>query len=258
MKQENNLLNPSEKEVRFVEWCKKENIKRFLFDLDDTICPTRQVFRKVMSKAYDFLAINSSTLTKEHWKNEIEVVNNRLFEQLGVNPNRWDYVVDELSEKYFFDKNIKNSVKSIFQQIYKTPLTMLDGAEEGLEFISKIGIPIGIVTHAGLEWTSKKYGWLGLDRFLKWEDIFIVNENGHKTSKSWAQAIQYFNLNVDNCVVIGDSPRSDINPVWELGVRHCFLVDDLNQWSVHNQPVDPNVYKINRLNQIPDVILGIN
>ncbi|MDO8340491.1 MAG: hypothetical protein Q7T59_00780, partial [Candidatus Woesebacteria bacterium] len=91
------LLSPIEKELRFGEWCKVNNIQRFLFDLDDTICPTRQVFRDFMSQVYDFLATHASVISREQWKNEIEVTNNRLFEKLGVNPNRWDFVVDELS-----------------------------------------------------------------------------------------------------------------------------------------------------------------
>ncbi|MDO8340459.1 MAG: HAD family hydrolase, partial [Candidatus Woesebacteria bacterium] len=141
-------------------------------------------------------------------------------------------------------------------KIYTTPLIMLEGAEEGLKFINKVKIPIGIVTHAGEEWTYKKYNWLNLNRFLNWDDVFIVDQNKHKTSESWAQAIQYFNLNINNCAVVGDSPRSDINPVWKLGVRQCFLVDDPKQWSIHNELVDSGVKKISNLNQIVESVLN--
>lgn len=37
-------LTPIEKELRFGSWCKKSGVARFLFDLDDTICGTREVF----------------------------------------------------------------------------------------------------------------------------------------------------------------------------------------------------------------------
>jgi FMN phosphatase YigB (HAD superfamily) len=236
-------LTPIEKELRCSQWCRSEGIKRFLFDLDDTICPTRSVFREVMSQAYDFLAANAPVVSREKWKEEVETTNNRLFEELGVNSNRWNHVVDELAGKYFLSEDIKQKTKQVFQLIYTTPLAMVEGAEAGLGFIKKMEIPIGIVTHAGLEWTWKKYNWLALRRFIEWDDVFIVDENKHKTSESWVQAIRYFGLSAEECAVVGDSPRSDINPAWEAGVRHCFLVEDPRQWSVHNQPVDPSVKK---------------
>lgn len=254
--EERRKLGLQDKETRFSEWCNREGIKRFLFDLDDTICPTKEVFRSIMSQAYDYLATEASVLSKEEWQEKIETVNNRFFEKLGVRSSRWNYVVDELGETYALDERIKEKAKAIFQQIYTTPVSMFEGAEDGLGFIKRTGIPIGVVTHAGEEWTAKKYEWLDLGRFVEREDIFIVDENGHKTSKSWMQAIQHFGLEVGDCAVVGDSPRSDINPVWELGVRHCFLVNDPKQWSVHNQPVDDSVRRIDRLDHIVDVVLG--
>ena len=133
---------------------------------------------------------------------------------------------------------------------------MLEGASEGLDFIKKVGLPIGIVTHANPEWTWKKYNWLGLKRFVNWDDIFIVDENGHKTAESWRRAISYFGQSPDQCAVVGDSPRSDINPAWEIGVKHCFLVEDRKQWAIHKQPVDPSVKIIHRLDQIAEAALN--
>jgi FMN phosphatase YigB (HAD superfamily) len=249
-------LTPIEKELRFSQWCKKEGIKRFFIDLDDTICPTRSVFKSVMSQAYDFLETNAPIISREKWKEEVETTNNRLFEELGVNPNRWNYTVDELTEKHLLSGGVNQEAKRIFQLIYSTPLEMLEGAEEGLEFIKKVEMPIGIVTHASKKWTWKKYNWLDLKRYLDWDDVFIVDENKHKTSESWQQAIRYFKLRAEECAVVGDSPRSDINPAWETGVRHCFLVEDPRQWSIHKQPVNPSVNRINNLTKIPDVVLG--
>lgn len=258
MKNEIDFLSPIEKELRFNEWCSKKNVTMFLSDLDDSICTCRGTFRFFMSQAYDYLSLELPTVSKDKWKKEIEITNNRLFEKFGVNSKRWDYMVNELSERHLFSSKIEKDVKDIFQQIYFTPPEMLEGAEEGLEFLMKTGIPVGIVTHAGPEWTYRKYKWLNLDKYFKWEDIFIVDQDNHKTSDSWKKAMHYFNTDPINCAVIGDSPRSDINPVWELGTRQCFLVEDPNQWSVHNEDVDERVKKIKNLNQIADAVLGEN
>ena len=247
-------LNLSEGEIRLSEWCSQRGIKRFLFDLDDTICPTRAVFREVMAEAFDFLALNAPTRTRDVWKADVEEINNRLFELMGVNHVRWNFVVDELGEKHNLQVPLMNEVKQIFQKIYKTPLAMMDGAEEGLQIIKNVGIPIGIVTHAGRDWTIMKYDWLNLARFAQIDEIHVVDENGHKTSESWLQAIESFGLTPRDCAVVGDSPRSDINPAMEAGVEHCFLVEDPNIWSIHNLPVDQSVKRIKTLKQIIEVI----
>lgn len=248
-------LTQVEMENGFREWGRRERIKRILLDMDGTICPTGKLFKIFMNQAYDLLSSRNPAVSRGMWKDEIEEINDHSFETYGVNPKRWDHVVDELTTRHSLSHDIGMETKHIFQQIYITPLSWLEGAEEGLEFFRRTGFPIGIVTHAGEAWTGRKYGWLGLDRYVKWDDIFLVDENGHKTTESWKQGIKYFKLMPVNCAAVGDSPRSDINPAWEAGVRHCFLVEDPDQWSVHNQSVDPRVYRIKSLNQIPRAVL---
>lgn len=239
----------------FTDWCGKEGIKRVLLDLDDTYCSTSEVFREILSQVYVYLETNAPFLSRNEWKNQVQTTNNRLFEQMGVRKTRWNDVVDELAEKHALDRGVTCETKRIFQLIYTTPIQPKDGAEEGLSFLKETGVPLGIVTHANEYWTWMKYDWLRLDRFVKKDDFFIVDENGHKTVESWKQAIEHFGLTPSQCVVVGDSPRSDINPAWELGVRHCFLVEDDKQWSVHQQPVHDEVKVIKHLNQIAEAVL---
>ena len=133
----------------------------------------------------------------------------------------------------------KSQLKQILAEMYQIPPKFVEETESGLAFLKSTGIQMGIVTHANVEWTRRKFGWLGLERFLGWDDVFVVDENGHKTKESWMEAMNYFKVRPENCVVVGDSPRSDINPVCELGVRHCFLVKNkYDIWSIHQQPMD--------------------
>lgn len=249
-------LSPIERELHFSLVCKKEGIERLFFDLDGTICDTPRVIRMMEARVYDLLAENAPVLSREGWKGEVVTANDRLFETLAVNPIRWSCVVDELADKFGLDERISREAKRIFGLIYTTPIPMMEGAEEGLAFIKKSGLPMGIVTHADRSWTLMKYNWLNLRRFVDWDDVFVVDQDHHKTWMSWREAVGYFRLRAIQCAVVGDSPRSDINPAWEAGVRHCFLVESPSLWSVHDQPVDPSVYKISHLGQIAEAVLA--
>lgn len=249
-------ISPIEQELHFNQWAQKNGIKQFLFDFDDTICVTGKVFRESNSQVINFLATTNQTLTQDQWKKEVESIDNKSFEKYGVNSNRWNDVVDELADKHNLNLEARQTTKDIFQKIFNTPIEMLEGSEKTLQFITKIGIPIGIVTHASREWTWKKYNWLNLQRFLNWDDVFVINENGHKTHESWQDAIKYFHLNPQDCAVVGDSPRSDINPAQKAGVKHCFLIENPVPWSIHQQPVHPNTRVIKNLSQLIEIGTG--
>jgi len=248
----------SDREQQFLWWCKKEGIERFLFDLDDTICSTREIFKSAIEEVCDLLSSTDRSLGKDEWRNEVKAINNRLFEKVGVNPNRWNLLVDELSEKYKLANDIGDELRKVFQGIYLKPPSMKEGAEEGLMFIKRAGLAIGIVTHANREWTLRKYEWLNLGIIVGWEEIFLVDENFHKTEKAWLEAIEYFGLKPETCAVVGDSPRTDINPAKRAGVRHCFLVEGQDLWEIHNQPVEPSVWRIRTLTEIPEIVLRGN
>lgn len=178
----------STEKQNFQNWIDQKDIKQILFDLDDTICDTSKIFAKALFQSAEFLTKNHPFLTREQWHEEVKILNNNTFEKYGVNPNKWDYGVDDMSRKYEITPENQASVKKILQEIYKTPVEMLYGSETGLDFLTQLNISIGIVTHANAEWTWEKYDWLNLKRFVKPENVVIIDENGHKTAESWQQA----------------------------------------------------------------------
>lgn len=247
-------LSPIEKELSFIDWRQKRNIKLFLFDLDDTICDTQSVFNIQISKACNYLMHNSPLLSAIEWEKEIRNINDIYFEQYGVNPNRWNQVVDSLETRYLLHSEVSNHTKEIFQDIYTTPPEFKAGAKEGLDFFKKTETPLAIITHGNKNWTWRKYNSLGLNKYLDWDDVFIVDENGHKTRESWLAGVNYFKLKAVECAMGGDSPRSDINPAFSIGIKYCFLIKNSNSWSIHQQEVPEQTIIINNLSEIASII----
>jgi putative hydrolase of the HAD superfamily len=230
-------VSPIEQELSFKAWRRENDIKKILVDGDDTVWMMEPIFSKQIEECCDRLA-KTGIFDKEGWNRELETINDRLFEAHGVNPKNWDLVVEEMGV-FGLDHQTQSEAKDILAKIYQIPPQFIDETEKGLSFLKKTGVEFGIVTHANVEWTKLKFDTLGLDKFMSWEDVYIVDENGHKTKESWRAAMEYFKVKPENCLVVGNSPRSDINPVTELGVRHSFLVqNNYSLWSPHQQPVD--------------------
>jgi len=249
-------LSNIEKELRFRKWCSNKKIKRFLLDLDDTISLTGEVFSLKKSQCANYLAEYYSQLNSHQWLVLLNEYNNKYFESCGVNPNIWTGIISEIGKQYSLSRQVCQSAEEIIMGIYYTPLSFTPGAEKCLGFLKRADIQFGIVTHANIPWTDRKYQWLRLDRFIPRDAIYVIDENGHKTPERWREAIRYFNIKLNNCAVVGDSPRSDINPALENGVSHCFLVGDGNGWSIHNHEIKSPVNRISQLDNLIDAFIN--
>lgn len=236
-----------EKELVFAAWVRSNGILKVLIDMDDTLCRTRDIFVQHERQFVEYVAASVPTRTKEEWKDIFVATNNHLFERVGVNPNRWNLLVDVMLPRKKVGKDIRNNALEIVMNIYQTPPKFIDGTEDGLAFLNATRVDFGIVTHANTPWTRRKYNWLGLERFLDWDEVYIVDENRHKDEQAWLDAIRYLGgrkLRPRQCLVMGDSPRTDINPTTKVGVENCVLIQARNNglWSIHNQPVGDKVW----------------
>lgn len=239
-----------EDELSFKKWCQLNGINMFLFDGDDTVWGMVEIFRKRMNGCCDYLAEACPTVSRQEWENDLKRINNDYFEKVGVVLTRWSLVVAQLAKERRLPPTVAGNALEILMQIYTTPPQFKDGAEEGLAFLKKVGIEFGIVTHADSDWTRQKYRWLELERFLSWDNVYCVDPHGHKTAESWAKAIAYFGRTPRQCAIVGDSPRSDINPTGEIGVMHRFCIDLPNRWLLHEQEMDGGVWKIISINDL--------
>ncbi len=230
----------------FKKFCRQYNIRQILLDGDDTLWRTRSIFARALDNgALAVAASSGESVSRVH--SSINQIHDELYHTHSVSSTRWPILIDNLSLLYSFGESTRENLHNIFTSIYDTPLKFIPGTKEGLDFLkSDHDFPsLSIVTHANPEWTWKKYRWLNLDKYFSWDnDIYSIDENAYKDTDTWQEAMDFFKVKPENCLVCGDSPLSDIKPVNELGVRFSFLVHHQNLWSVQDVPVDENKTKI--------------
>lgn len=234
-------LSRIEKELYFKVWRQKNGIARILLDVDDTICATGEIFDRQFGACSTFLEEAAPRLSRGEWRKEIEATNNRLFESQGVNPDKMRTIMAEIGKKYTLGPGVQRLGADILSQIYEIKPRFLEGSEEALTFLKKTDTVVGALTHANTAWSWRKYNWLRLDRFMDWDEVYVVDENGHKNEAAWQGGCDYFKVRPEQVAMAGDSPRSDINPARAIGIRHCFLIENEFRWSIHNQAVDKEV-----------------
>lgn len=232
------------------------NQKLVIFDLDDTLIDTSNVYWKSRSS---FVEIISEELLIE--KNiliaEFEKFDSININILGFSPYRYEKSMVD-TYKYICQKiNRRPSKKTILSirtcgsLIRKEVPNLISGAKDILEWTSQNHIT-GLITRGEYSWQMQKIHSLKIDKYFKF--IRVVD---NKNVAVFKEAIQDTGQLIQNTWIIGDSVKSDINPGIKLGAN-CILYTYTHPhyyWEQDYEPCDAdNFYKVNKLENIKQAI----
>jgi len=251
-------LSNVERELHLKNWLNRHDIKRFFFDLDDTIAPTKPIFNEKAKFASILMASLHPEKDSLAWKKEIGAISNRLFEEYSVQKIRWDVLTQEMKKTFNLSETLSSAMQRIFASVYQTPYQMFPEAHDTLAMFKKINFPMSIVTHADETWTWQKYIWFGLGEYIAWDDVHIIDARGHKDFRSWKSVCDSYRVKPVNIASAGDSPRSDILPSLEAGIKQTFLINNPDRWSIHNLPVPDSVHQISHIGHLIDTIIRLD
>jgi len=233
-------FDPINMELR--ESLSRLGIKGILYDLDDTLIYTSEIFAACMQE-YTAKVSEETGLEYELISKTLQTINDEEYKTKGVSPKRWDSVVDRMAVIFEGHGESVLGNLDILHKIYTLEPRIRPGARTTLRTMSEAGAKQGLITHANVEWTHRKLDLLGLwDNF---QTVVIVDENGHKGPENWKLAMDNLELKPEECLVIGDSLSGDIIPGASLGARTMWL-NNASSWSVY------------RVGQVPESTLTID
>lgn len=204
-------------------------IEAVLFDLDDTLIYTSEIFSRYMLEYAQVVAEKMGVETNEVLT-ALRAINDEEYKKMGVNPKRWAVVVEKLARQLGHEKREILENLSILMKIYATEPRMRLGVGCLLETIKESGVKVVLVTHANVEWTYFKLDKLGLWEYF--DEVIIVDENGHKKSEDWKRGMDRVEVAAKKCLVVGDNLGGDIQPGDELGARTVWMP---SPWSVYRE-----------------------
>jgi len=204
-----------------------------LIDADDTLWENNVYFERAIAKFISFLD------HKVHTPEEVrEILNQveredivkhgyglhsftnslvRVFEQLSVEP-----ITPELHA----------SILGFSREIAEHPVEIIAGVKETLEYLAPRHHLI-LMTKGNITEQSGKVERSGLKAFFA--AVEIVAE---KDAPTYRGIISKYGLARDRCWMIGNSPKSDINPALAAGMNAVFVPHD-NTWVLEHEEVTP-------------------
>jgi putative hydrolase of the HAD superfamily len=202
-----------------------------LIDADDTLWENNIYFERAFADFCDFL--DHSTLTAAEVRatlDEIELANARVHGYGSLNFGRnLRQCYERLAERDVREEDL-NTVTRFAGRILETPMEVIDGVAETLEYLAARH-HLTLFTKGHPEEQKLKIDRSGLGRWFA--HTAIVKE---KDARSYRRLVEERGLHPARTWMIGNSPKSDINPALETGLN-AVLVPHQHTWRLEHEEV---------------------
>lgn len=228
-----------------------KNLKRLIFDADDTLWQNNIHYEKASGDFFKLCArhgLEQKVVIKEFEELELYIVNKQ-----GYASENYVWVLNELFNSFlseFNDENINqdfyNIVEEFRQHTHRKPMLVADVKHTLKTLSSKY--EMYILTKGEVTEQSRKIRNSGLQEFFI--ENFIVPE---KNAETYSTILQSHNWKAEDCCMIGNSPKSDINPALKVGMYAVYIPYEFT-WKLDNEPVHHNNEKLGIAENFRDLI----
>lgn len=185
-----------------------------LIDADDTLWENNIYFEQAIHAFIEFL--DHSNLTPA----EVRAVLDEVEQLMGYGSANFTNSLVEtyrrLAEKVLRDEDIWR-VRQFGEQIRSHPLQLLEAVEETLDYLSARHDLI-LLTKGDREEQLLKVERSGVERFFR--QVVVAHE---KDVAMYKQVLSQLQLDPQDTWMIGNSPRSDINPALAAGLNAVYI-----------------------------------
>ncbi|MES1257490.1 MAG: HAD family hydrolase [Acidobacteriota bacterium] len=209
--------------------------QHLIFDADDTLWENNIYFEQAFADFCDYL--NHSSLAPEEIRgilDEIELANAKIHGYGAVNFGRnLSQCYLRLAERAVEDHDLER-VKAFALRILAQEIELMEGVAETLPFLAEKH-ELTICTKGDPAEQNRKIDKSGLRPLFA--HCAVVKEKSRETYEHLAD-VRGFDL--AHTWMIGNSPKSDINPALEAGLRAVFVPHE-RTWSLEREDIrDPH------------------
>ena len=205
-----------------------------LIDADDTLWENNIYYERCLA---DFATLMAEQgLDPDEAQRTMEAVERERIPEVGYAPREFArslvITYEQLCRRHNrpIDADVAEAVLEIGMAVVDYPMVVLDGVEKTLAKLSR-RYRVLLLTKGDQTVQRNKLLRSGLDRFF--EGVHVVAE---KDADVFRSLIQRYDLQPERTWMVGNSPRSDINPAREAGIGAIY-VPHPNTWNLEIEEV---------------------
>lgn len=211
-----------------------------LWDNEGRFAMTQQQFRQILAPYHDEEWIDKRLLATEQKNLKIFGYGSKGFALSMIE------TAIELTEGRISGREIQQILDAVVK-LLTTPIAPLDGVVETLELLKR-SCQLILITKGDLFEQENKIAASGMD--TKFHEIEIVSE---KTPGTYARILEKYEVRPDEFLMIGNSMRSDVLPVVEIG-GYAVHIPYRITWEhekVDSPPEHPRYTTLQHISEVP-------
>ena len=221
--------------------------QHLIFDADDTLWENNIYFEEAFDEFCVYL--NHSSLTPDEIRgvlDEIEIENNKIHGYGAINFGR------NLSQCYLHlaeravEKHDLQRVTALAHRILQQEVELMEGVAETLPFLAEKH-ELTLFTKGEPAEQNRKIDLSGLRPLFA--DCAVVKEKNRQAYEELAHARGF---DPDRTWMIGNSPKSDINPALAAGLRAVY-VPHARTWTLERQEIRDPLGRLERVSAFRDL-----
>jgi putative hydrolase of the HAD superfamily len=221
--------------------------QHLIIDADDTLWENNIYFERAFEEFADYLGHSSMTPQEvRDVLDEIEAANAKIHGYGSLNFARnLRETYERLAEREVSQED-RETVMSFAARILKCPMQVIDGVADTLEYLS-LRHDLTLFTKGHPEEQKLKIDRSSLGIFFG--HTAIVKE---KDAPAYSLLVEQREMDPQVTWMIGNSPKSDVNPALEAGLNAVF-VPHAHTWILEKQEIRPGAGKLLVLDRFADL-----
>jgi putative hydrolase of the HAD superfamily len=218
-----------------------------VIDADDTLWENNIYFERAFDEFVEFLGHSSMTPPEVRAVlDEIESVNARIHGYGSLNFARnLGQCYERLAERAVNPEDLR-TVMALAERILECPMETIAGVPETLDYLH-LRHDLTLFTKGNPEEQKIKIDRSGLGRFFR--HTAIVKE---KDTTAYRRLVEDQNFDAARTWMVGNSPKSDINPAMEAGLNAVFI-PHAHTWILEKQEIRPGAGRLLTVERFADL-----
>ena len=229
--------------------------KHLFFDLDDTLIKCSGYFYDVEDLVAEKILEYTKKYTHEEIKKEFNKQQYANMEEHGYGPSNFECSLMQVAYKLvgydFFKDNLQDFIKDEAKILYNGDIELIDGAKESVEYLYNKGYEMSIITKGMKDVQKRRVEELSIKNYFK--DYHIVK---HKLKSDYEELLKIYNLKPEQCYMIGNSPKGDINEAKKAGLNTIYIPSE-HTWNYEDEKIielEPITNVLNNITEITNIL----
>jgi len=232
-------------------------MKLVIFDLDDTLINTSDVYYRCREDFLSFLIKINNGYNIEYLRNVFEDIDNKNIRFFGYTPWRYTYSMVEMYLNLVRKDHIKfaasyiNQITQIGSRVINEIPPLMPGAKHVLSTLKKKGYSLALLTRGEQTLQRQKIIHHGLE-----ENFIQIAVVSQKTKRVFQSLISELGVNAKKAWSIGDSPKWDIFPAREAGLNTLLVRyrHPAYEWAHEERHFVDGIATVDNLEEIPRIL----